>query len=212
MSFIAHLLTDFSKPATGEAPPFLKQASPEAEPEPKPQRKQVDDTTALIRAAEMKARNEEREIAEKNLAEALAVERARFEEELAAQRATWVEQESLQLALQWAEAFASLENQVSNRVAKILNPFLAAAYHEQAIFDLTETLRSVLSSSGTKVIKVSGPEEVLSAVRDRLGRYGEALELLPNGAVEIAVVADDTMIETQLQAWSSGLGEILKAG
>jgi hypothetical protein len=206
MSFIAHLLTDFSKPSSGEAPPFLKQVAPE------PDRQQIDDTTALIRAAETKARTEEREIARKNLEDALAAERARFEGEMTAQRASWAEQEGLQLAVQWAETFTALEGQVSDRVAKILRPFLAEAYREQAIASLTEALRSVLSSARTKVIKVSGPDDILSAIRDRLGSHGEAFEFVPSETVEIVAVADDTIIETQLQSWSGRLGEVFKDG
>lgn len=207
-SLIAHLLTDFSKPKADEAPPFLRQAAPE----PKPERQEIDDTTALIRAAETKARNEEREIARANLEKTLAAERARFEEELTAQRAAWAEQEGLQLALQWAEAFAGLETQVSERVAKILGPFLAGAYREQAIAGLIETLRSVLSGAGPKIIRVSGPHDVLATIQDRLGSLSEALEFVPNGAFEVAVLADATTIETQLQSWSQQLDDVFRAG
>lgn len=214
---LTSLLADYSpplEPTSGIA--ILRKvkletkAEPELNPTPKPN--PVDQQAELLREVEAKARREEREQAQQRLEEAVAAERKRHEEELKAERVIWTEQEGLQISQQFVEAFSNLERIVSDRVANILNSFVSEALRQQTIADFELALRTMLSGTPSRLIKVTGPKDILSMIESNLGPLAGSIEFVPSEAVEVKALSQDTTIESQLEVWSIRLADVLKVG
>ena len=167
-------------------------------------------TEELIRAAEERIRRQMQEAARQEIETAVAAERARAEENLAAERKKWSEAEAERLSIQLSEAFKKLEKTIIDSVARILSPFLAEVWRSQMIDELETTLRTLLTDKQHTHLKISGPEDLLSALSERLGTYGAAIEFAFNAEPDVKVLANDTIIETQLNAWTSRLAEAVQ--
>lgn len=210
---IANLLEDFS-PAPRSEPVgigILRAVKVAAEPDLAPPIPAVDRQAELVKAVEAKVRAEERDAARRQLEEAIAAEKARYEDELASQRVIWVEQQVDQLSTLIVEGIGRMEALLSERVANILKPFVSESFRQQSIVDFKEVLATLLLGDETGPMKIVGPEDLLLALKENLGSHGSAIEFLPGDHVEVSITARDTTVQTQLRAWSDRLEQVLKA-
>ncbi|MBM1169536.1 hypothetical protein [Microvirga arabica] len=210
---IASLLEDFS-PAPRSEPlgiGVLRAVKAAAEPDLAPPPPAVDRQAELLKAVEAKVRAEEREAARRQLEEAIEAEKARYEEELASQRVIWVEQQAGQLSTLIVEGIGRMEAMLSDRVANIMKPFVAESFRQQSIVEFKEALATLLLGEETGPMRIAGPEDLLLVLKETLGPHGGAIEFLPGDHVEVSVIARDTTVQTQLQAWSDRLEQVLKA-
>ncbi len=152
------------------------------------------------------AREEGIAIGKADMEHALAAQQAVFEGRLAEARAQWTEQEGDEIARRFEAAFARLRGDVRDSVASILAPFLEEAVRDRVVGDLTRVLDGLLAGEQGVVLQISGPEDLLNRLRHRMGKPGEALRFESTDAVEIKVVADKTVIETQIGAWLRQIG------
>ncbi|MEE1655365.1 hypothetical protein VB618_04080 [Microvirga sp. CF3062] len=210
---IANLLEDFS-PAPRSEPVgigILRAVKAAAEPDLTPASPPVDRQAELMKAVETKVRAEEKTIAQRQLEDAIAAEKARYEDELASQRVIWVEQQAGQLSTQIVEGIGRIEAILSDRVANILKPFVSEAFRQQSIVEFKEALATLLMSDETESMKITGPEDLVQTMKENLGPHGGAIEFLPGDHVEVSVTARDTIVQTQLSAWSDRLEQTLRA-
>ncbi len=210
---IASLLEDFS-PAPWSEPVgigVLRSVKAAAEPDPAPPPPVVDRQAELIKAVEARVRAEEREAAQRRLEEAVAAEKARYEDELASQRVIWVEQHAVQLSTQIVEGLGRIEAILSDRVANILKPFVSDAFRQQSNAEFKEALATLLTGDDAGSMRIEGPEDLVQSLKENLGPHGGAIEFLPGDHVEVSVTIRDTTMQTQLRAWSDRLEQVLKA-
>jgi hypothetical protein len=209
---IASLLADFSPKAGGEALGIglLRAAKAAPEPMPEPPPPVVDRHAELLKAVEAKVRAEERENARLALEEAVAAERARFEREMQAEREAWVDQQATEITTQLLEGLGRIEALLSERVAGILRPFVSDAMRQKTLEELEMALATVLSGGDSKLVKITGPEDLLLSMKERMGSHGDAIEFCPGAHVEVSVVARDTTLRTQFDSWSSRLKQALE--
>ena len=99
-----------------------------------------------------------------------------------------------------AAALSQLQSEIADGVARILKPFLVLSLRDQVLDALSETMRTVLKDD-KPLLKVSGPEDLLEALRERMGQDEASISYEAAPAVEVSVVADHTVIETRLKAW-----------
>lgn len=211
---IASLIEDFSVPAAdGYGIEVLRPAKPVPVPEPEPTRvpNPIDRQAELLRAVEVQTRQEEREAARQQLEAALNAERERHQEEMAATREVWVQQEALQLSSQIVESFKNLESFLSDKVARILTPVIPSAIQQKALTEFNEILGTILSGETTSLMKVTGPDDLLSAIKSKFSVPGGVIEFVPSDDVEVTLIAGDTVVQTQFNSWSTRLQEALKA-
>jgi hypothetical protein len=133
-----------------------------------------------------------------------------FEERLAAERAAWVTEQGVQLAEKITAAVDTLTNDIGDSVAAILAPFLEEKLRVRIVEELLRSLEKVLKGGRPATLKISGPDDLLQLLRQTLGASSSAIEFEATDAVDVRVVADHTIIETQLEAWLqriSGRGE-----
>jgi hypothetical protein len=138
----------------------------------------------------------------------LAEERVRSAIRLGEERSKWSDQQAVAIVNGFEAACREIETNIASSVARILLPFLADAVRDKAIGSLVEQIAALTGNSPVPVFKVTGPGELLDLVRAQLeaarrtGIEYEAAETL-----EVRVVADQTVIETQISAWSERLQE-----
>ncbi|RXT35483.1 hypothetical protein [Bradyrhizobium betae] len=138
----------------------------------------------------------------------VAEERVRSAIRLGEERAKWSDQQAVAIVSGFESACREIETNIASSVARILLPFLADAVRDKAIGSLVEQIAALTGNSPVPVFKVTGPSELLDLVRTQLeasrrtGIQYEAAE-----TVEVRVVADQTVIETQITTWSERLKE-----
>jgi hypothetical protein len=218
-SQLFRVLTDFSLPKSGDAAiaALLKPQKVEPRPpaagvpvaDPKPQ--PADEHAQAIGSAVQAARDEERSRARQELATALAAERQRFQDELTALRAEWARNEGAVIAARFEEAISAMEALLTRRVAGILGAFVPEAYRIQMVAELQEAIRTVASGMPSGAVLVSGPEDLLSAIRSGFGGQLDGVAFEISDAVDVTVVASDTRIETAFGPWAERLRDVLRA-
>ncbi|MBH5368521.1 hypothetical protein [Bradyrhizobium glycinis] len=138
----------------------------------------------------------------------LAEERVRSAIRLGEERAKWSDQQAVAIVSGFEAACREIESNIASSVARILLPFLTDAVRDKAIGSLVEQIATLTGSSTVPAFKITGPSELLDLVKTQLDastRTGIAYEAAET--LEVRVVADQTVIETQLSAWSERLKE-----
>jgi hypothetical protein len=136
-----------------------------------------------------------------------AEEAARFEERFAEARRSWADEQAERLAEQIPTALATLETALAEATARALAPFVASAVVEKALDDLRDTIVALLADDAPAVLKIAGPEDLVRPLRDRLGAAAAPIEFVADHRGEVRVIADNTVLETQLRAWSDRLAK-----
>jgi len=137
----------------------------------------------------------------------IAEERVRSAIRLGEERAKWSDQQAATIVGGFETACREIETNIASSVARILLPFLADAVRDKAIGSLVEQIAALTGNSPVPVFKVTGPSELLDLVKTQLGTARRTgFEYEAADTFEVRVVADQTVIETQIAA----LGERLK--
>ncbi len=186
-------------------PPVRAEPAPVASPfvkPPAPKRETPEERAALLAAAEERGRQqglaearEEAEIARLRAAEAA-------EHRLAEARRHWSAAEAEALADGFAAALRALDATLSDRIARLLVPVLTDALRRQAVAELSGALTRLLAEPQAATIRVSGPEDLLAALAARLGPLSASVSFTAAETAEVQVSADQTVIDTQLGAWT----------
>ena len=96
----------------------------------------------------------------------------------------------------------ALDADLTRRIGRLLVPVLTDALRRRAVDDLAQALGRLTADPNHAAIRVSGPEDLLAALGQRLGAQADGIAFAPGAAPEVSVVADQTVIETQLAAWT----------
>lgn len=208
---IGKLLPQFD--ANGRAKPAEKPKVPEPmakpreirrEPEPAPAPKAETPQVNLL--DEAYRRGYSAGLVEGNAG--LAEERVRSAVRLGEERAKWSDQQAVAIVNGFTNACRELEANIASSVARILQPFLADAVRDKAVEALIEQISALTCSSPVPVFRVSGPGDLLELVKAQLETARRTgIEYQAADTLEIRVVADQTVIETRMQAWTARLKE-----
>jgi flagellar biosynthesis/type III secretory pathway protein FliH len=198
---LSRVLHDFSAPAPAPAPAPRERTEASA---PAAESRQPVETVLTAQLDEAFARGEAagRAAAQAEHEHTIGELRARAGEERDADRRRWAKEEAQRLAESMNEALAALEARISDAVARALTPLLARGLRERMIDALAESVDTVRSSGRHAHLHISGPEDLLAALRERIGSVAVAAEWEPNGQPEVRIVSDDTLIETDIQSWA----------
>ncbi len=159
------------------------------------------DMDARIEEAFERGRREGLAAARGECEAALAVERGQRDEREAAERLAWQADEYARLAEKIEFAMAAVADELAKSVARILKPFLIEERVKQVTQALSENLSKILSKDAPAALKITGPEALLSVLRDRLASHPVAVEYIAGDGVDVTVEAHHTIIKSQLQAW-----------
>ncbi len=131
---------------------------------------------------------------------------AEYAEKLAARERQWREETGRMLAERLREGLEGLEKALGERLADILAPVLEEAARDVALRRLRDALRRMLAAEEGLKVHVSGPPELLEALRGQLGDVAAAVVMEPDGeATRIVVHVDNTVIETGIAEWAAAV-------
>lgn len=133
--------------------------------------------------------------------------RSLMEQRLVEERQAWVAGEAEQTIARLEAGLRDMETQIADAVARILKPFLAAEVHRQAVTEIAALVRSLVSSREGMKLEISGPGDLLDALRDRLNGTATGITFVPGQGIELRVVADNTVLETCIGAWMARIEE-----
>jgi hypothetical protein len=131
----------------------------------------------------------------------LAAANSQLVEELAAERKSWVVEQSEALKDQMITSYGEFKNSIADSVARILTPFLTSALTKQVIDELIEVLSIMHSQKSVSTIRMSGPDDLIQALQEKLEGRNFNIECIPSQTKEVTIIADQTTVVTQLQAW-----------
>jgi hypothetical protein len=201
---LSRVLLDFGAPTSFPATTSFPNAEVDAPMSFAPPCDPVDDVTRRIDEAYARGADEARLAADAEFEQKLAQVLARAEQERSADRARWVGEQAEELATRIVAAVQGLETRIAESVGRVLAPFLTTELRNRNVEALAESIKTLLSG-GRPALRVSGPEDLLTALRERLGEGAIAIEWQPNGAGEVTVSSGDSLIETDIQSWTERL-------
>jgi len=139
---------------------------------------------------------------------ALLAERKELEDREAARRLVWQAGEYARFAEKIERAMTAIEDRLAQTVARILKPYLTETVARKASEALSDALSKILSRDAPAVLKITGPEALLSVLRDRMAAHAVAVEYIASAGADVTVEANQTIIQTQLQAWIDHIASI----
>jgi hypothetical protein len=133
--------------------------------------------------------------------------------ELAAAREAWVRGEADKLAHQLAARLEDLETRIADATARVLAPLLQAEVARQAIADLNSELARLLANAADVSVSISGPEDLLEALRvrlaDQLAGKTVSVDYRQSEGTDVRIVAGQTVLESRLGVWAAKIREAL---
>lgn len=169
------------------------------------------EAASKVKLAESHTRGyaEGRAAAETEFAARLDAQQQDFVQRLAAARREWSEAEGAVLSDALVGAVNELEARLAETTARILQPFLEAEIRRAAIAELVTAVEAILVRDKAARIEITGPDDLLAIVRDRLPDSVPAT-FASGQAADIRVIIDQTVLETRLGAWVSAIREAVR--
>ena len=150
--------------------------------------------------------------AKSEAATARALERADLQKRAVIEKLDFQMNEYSRLSEALKDGFADLERRVAQAAARVLKPLLEQAVSKQIVEELAENVARLTRAGGLGLIKVRGPERLLSALKSKIEALAVDVEWVDDEGVEITVCAQSTEIRSELGAWSQLIEDIVENG
>lgn len=189
---VAHFLTDFGK-----------DLAPEIIPDAPLIHVGLGESIWAERVDEAYARGieEARQAAETEAAARLEQQNATLELRLVAARKAWADEAGPRIATQITDAVGSMEDRIAAAVERVLKPFLAQAARDNAVARLREIMQDLIAGNPAMSVEVTGPEDLLAAVRASLAESIPNATYAVNDTMDIQIKAGASVLETRIAAW-----------
>jgi hypothetical protein len=158
----------------------------------------VDDAFERGREA---GRREEREAQEGRE----AADRIARREQTIIERVEFQLHEYARLAGAVADALAETEGRIATTVARLLTPVFEEHFVQDAVAKLASAMKLLASNRSPDLIRVRGPERLLSRLADALEPFAVGVEYILEDRIDVQVQADETILETQISRWADAL-------
>jgi hypothetical protein len=200
---IAHYLAHFESradAASGSEPPSSDSCGDLFE------QQRDSDPEAAVRMAREEAFADGIAAASKEWETKLTQQTQAFELRLAGERENWAQAESEKLCEKVQAAFIEIESNIAECVARILRPLVADAARRTIIDRLVEVIGVLLRGQKSPMLRIAGPEDLLTALQERLSRFSAEFEYSCNESVDVRIAAGETLIESQLAEFAARIG------
>lgn len=111
------------------------------------------------------------------------------------------------------EAIAARSDEIAGLIAAdvgaVLAPLIDAAVRARIVASLADEVRSILELDNASRINVSGPQGLVTALRDAIGPAAGQVVIHETGGFDIAVEIDRTRFATRISNWADALAESL---
>jgi hypothetical protein len=137
----------------------------------------------------------------------LTEEAAKWQSQLACERDRWMKDEAEKLREGMRTALGAIEQNIALATARILQPFLTAALHKQAVAELQATLQGMLNKGGELRVDIFGPQDLVQALAAGLDGKDAIVTCHEASDCELRVELGQTVLETRLGAWFGKIRE-----
>lgn len=141
------------------------------------------------------------------LGEMLERERAAFVLRLESERRRWAREEGERLGEAFVSALNEFSISVAEQIERILEPFVIREVREQMLHTLIDTLRALTKNHEHPIVHLSGPPDILEAIRAKLNDQNVSTKIEETSGADILARFDSTTIETRLAEWIDCLRE-----
>ena len=140
-----------------------------------------------------------------------AGQQALYVKRLELERHKWAIGTGEDLATRLTAGLKDIENSLADAAARVLRPFLDEALHRRTIADLHANLEALISTGSVVGLHISGPADVLEALRDKLGeKFPAGTTFAVTDGADVRIVAGQATIETRLKEWRAALEEAMR--
>jgi hypothetical protein len=161
---------------------------------------QIEFREAELEAARDEGRKQALATAQTHLETSLQALNAQHAQHLVTERQSWAAEESDKLSSALTEALAQLQDMLANAVDAILRPFLLDTLRHQMVDELAHNVHILLTSENP-VIEISGSADLIADLRAKLSSETAVIDYKPNSSSDVRIVAHQTVIQSQMQAW-----------
>jgi hypothetical protein len=145
-------------------------------------------------------------------ATARALERAELQKRAVIEKLDFQMNEYARLNEAIANGFAEMERRVAQAAAQLLKPLLVEAVSRQIVDELAENVARLTRAGGIGLLKVRGPERLLSVLKPKVESLAVDIEYVEESGVEITVAAESTEIRSELGSWMKLIDDIVENG
>jgi len=170
----------------------------------------VIDIEARLAEAYHRGVQEGLDTAKAEAATARALERAEMQKRAVVERLDFQMNEYAALSETIANGLIEIEGRIADVVARILQPFVTEAVCSQIVDELAENVASLRRAGRPELLKITGPERLLSALKRRLEPLAADVEFVEREGVEVSVEAGPTTIRSELAPWADLIASIIE--
>jgi hypothetical protein len=124
-----------------------------------------------------------------------------FDRDLAASRDSSCIEQGARIADRLQAAIEDMEGRIADSTERVLRPFLEQAIRAQAVAELCATLKELAGKTPGITLEITGPEDLLAAVRASLPASVATVSYNANEACDVQVKAGASILETRIAAW-----------
>jgi hypothetical protein len=183
--------------------------APRGAPPPPPPEPEVD-MEAKFSEAYHRGVQEGLDAGKAEAATARALERADLQKRAVIEKLDFQMNEYARLSESLANGFSELERRVAEAAARLLKPLLVQSVAKQVVEELAENVARLTRAGGVGLLKVRGPEALLSALKSKVEALAVDVEYVEVEGVEITVTAQSTEIRSELRSWSNLIDDLIE--
>jgi hypothetical protein len=121
------------------------------------------------------------------------------------ERALWTETESRLLSLKIDAGLANITTAICDQLAQTLRPVIFDAVAKRAVETMAEEVRALLADADAATVKISGPDDLIAALREKLSDCATRIDFQAVPGVDAIATLSHARIETRLAAWRARL-------
>ena len=163
----------------------------------------------LIEEAYTRGYEEGQREAEVRMAHDLGEQKAAAELKLDQARKTWVADIGEVLSQELNAAVEKMHNVLADNFVDVLVPIIRDEARGEAVRKIAEAIRSTAPSDWAGAIVVEGPNDLITSLQEQLGDMKAIIEMRTRDGLDIKVTINETILETQLEAWGEAVRRIL---
>jgi hypothetical protein len=190
---VAAFLKDFSD-CLPEAVGFSHEETPEERAE-------------AIEAARLEGMAQGRDEVTAEMDARLAEQEAAFEVRLAQARQDWATRDGARLAAAMLQGLDGMRDDVLAATAEALKPFMIESVRQKAVAELSRAIDDMLLRDPEIGIVISGPEDLLKVVEERLSERAGSFTFKPAESAEVEVKAGAALLSTRIAPWVEKIKE-----
>lgn len=135
---------------------------------------------------------------------------AAFEARLAAERQRWADATAAESVRLIQDEIYRCECAIGSQVGRLLMPLIGAQLTQRSVDEIRDLVRRLLTETPESHLRISGPRDLVEAMRAALGENGLHASVQESDALELRVEIDQVVVESRVTEWIERLQEAVQ--